>query len=306
MSRPTGERSVQTASIDEQFDLTGLMLASTYLWGVFRTDGDTPDTFTAMRRLSDGPTWPARLLLHSNVCAAGIQRHDTPMTAARSIDVVDWGAPAVAGAEPFELVLPEGVNATARWFEGALLDVSGHEVVPGLQWWLPAEADHEGMHYRSRIFRVNGLVAGREVAGFIGCDEVRLAPGRENYVDDPITAAHLSHAWCTWATEYDDGSIEAGHVAFGRDGFHFAVRAANGAAHSAGVVTGDVEVDAVGGLDRIHMDIDGEAWVFDADTRGRPLQPLPGPVRQAEGWFRRVAEHRAAQVWFATPEVPAR
>jgi hypothetical protein len=56
---------------------------------------------------------------------------------------------------------------------------------------------------------------------------------------------------------------------------------------------------------QITFDIDGEAWEFEADARGLALEPLPGPVRQSEGWFRRVGETRQPLVWCATPEIPS-
>ena len=161
------------------------------------------------------------------------------------------------------------------------------------------------MWYRSRIFRATGAVDGVPVDGFVGCDEVHLAPGRQNYVDDPLTATHLSEAWCTWATAYDDGSVEAGHVAFGRDGFAFGLRSTDGVATVTTNVSGTVTHDAHGCPARIAFDVDGDRWEFVADARGFAAEPLPGPVRQAEGWCHRVGETRRPVVWCATPEVPA-
>jgi hypothetical protein len=242
-----------------------------------------------MRRFSLPGSWPAGLLLQSNVGRDGIARHATDSESARSDD----------SSLALHVDLTEG---SLRWLEADLLDVSGDEVSPSLQWHLPGE---DGILYASRIFRVSGWVVGQEVDGFVGVDEVSLGTGRRNYVDDPITAGHLSHAWCTWATAYDDGSVEAGHVAFGRDGFWFGMRAADGVTHVAESVTGVVERDDRGVPKRIEFEIDGEPWEFFADPRGHPIEPLPGPVRQAEGWFRRVGETRTPVVWCATPEVPA-
>jgi hypothetical protein len=285
------------------------MLESTYLWGVFRSGGDRPDILSAMRRLTAGPTWPPRLLLQSNCEAPGIRRHRTEQTSARSVDVI--GAD-TAGAmqrhaaqgsdtESFDLAIHAN---SVRWSEGAILDVAGSEVTPGLEWTLPAAADHDGMHYTSRMFRVAGHVAGHRVKGFVGCDEVYLAQGRQNYIDDPLTAAHLSQAWCAWATEYDDGTVESGNLAFGRSGFGFGVRADGSVVHVATTVSGSVERNDLGCPQHISFDVDGEPWEFVADQRGCPIEPLPGPVRQAEGWFRRVGETRRPVVWCASPEVP--
>lgn len=290
--------------------VVGVVRESTYLWGVFRSHGEQPDIVSAMRRLSAGPAWPARVMLQSNLGAAGVRRHAMALTAVRSVDAVASGLPgaprfaaaAVDDAEPFEFAITDGV---VRWSEGAILDVSGTEVAPGLQWWLPSAAGRSGMRYASRIFRVEGQTDGVDVDGFVGCDEVHLAAGHQNYVDDPITADHLDEAWCTWATAYDDGSVEAGHAAFGPDGFGFGLRSTDGIASVTTAVNGSVTRGEHGCPVHIAFDVDGEAWEFVADDRGLPLEPLPGPVRQAEGWFRRVGETRRPVVWCATPEVPA-
>lgn len=290
--------------------IDGLVRESTYLWGVFRTRAGNPDIFSVMRRLTDRPSWPARLLLQSNQGAPGIRRHETDLVAARSADAVRversgdvaFAAAPVDGTQPFELAIGDG---SAHWSEGALVDVTGSEVTPGLQWCLPSTTGRDGMRYASRIFRVTGRVAREDVDGFIGCDEVHLAQGRQNYVDDPLTTSHLSEAWCTWATAYDDGSVEAGHAAFGRNGFAFGLRSADGRAVTTNAVSGSVERNEIGCPAHVRFDIGGEAWEFVADGRGFPVDPLPGPVRQAEGWFRRSGETRRPVAWCATPEVPA-
>lgn len=287
-----------------------LVHESTYLWGMLRSRGVDPDIWTALRRMSVGASWPARLLLQTNAGADGLHKHQPALQATRSVDATEcgalaqpaWHAPASEGTQPFEFAIsPAGV----AWAEGALLDLAGVEVTPGLQWQVAADDDHEGMWYRSRIFQVAGMIDGVAVDGFVGCDEVHLAPGRQNYIDDPLTMTHLSGAWCTWATAYHDGSVEAGHAAFGRNGFGFGLRAADGAVSATTAVSGTVIRDDRGCPTHISFTIDGEEWEFDSDERGMPEQALPGPVRQAEGWFRRVGESRRPVVWCATPEIPA-
>lgn len=288
----------------------GLQLESTYLWGLHRTQSASADIYSTLRRISNGPAWPSRLLMQSNRGATAIRRIDPERPAARSADIVvddapankRYNAPGSAASESFELTIIDG---TLRWSEGSLLELVGQEVTPGLQWCLTSRGDEAGMRYASRIFRVVGVVDGIAVDGFVGCDEVHLAPGRQNYVDDPLTATHLSDAWCTWAAAYHDGSIEAGHAASGRDGFGFGLRSTNGVATTTTDVTSQVVRDERGCPTHIAFDIDGESWEFVADARGLPHEPLPGPVRQAEGWFRRVGETRRPIVWCATPEVPA-
>jgi hypothetical protein len=295
--------------------IEALELESTYVWGLFRTDGEEQHIVQVMRRVSPIEAWPPKLLLQSNIGASGMRRHRTALTSSRSRDVettatetgLELAARSDDGAQPLQLTVD---SHNMRWSEGQILDVTGREVTPGLQWCIVAGGDagidgHDpGMRYASRIFQVGGVFEGMPIAGFVGLDEVHLGRGRRNYVDDPITAQHLSQAWCTWATAYDDGTVEAGHAAFGEGGFGFGLLASGGSAHVASAVSGSVTADDAGRPIHIGFDIDGEHWEFVADERGLPVDPLPGPVRQAEGWFRRVGEQRRPIVWCATPEIP--
>jgi hypothetical protein len=288
--------------------IDGLELESTYVWGLFRTRGDEPHIVQVVRRLSKASSWPPRLLLQSNFGATGMRRHYIELMSARSRDIEpatsDAGMRLVAapldGAQPFELT----VNGSLRWSEGQLLDVHGSQIDPGLQWCLVPGSDGDGMRFASRMFRVEGVFEETDVDGFVGVDQVHLAPGRENYVDDPMTASKLCQLTCKWATAYDDGSLECGYLWFGSDGVGCALRATDGDLQFADAVAGEVVSERDGFPVHVRCEIDGEAWQFVADDRGVPIEPLPGPVRQVEGWFRRVGETRQPVVWCATPEVP--
>jgi hypothetical protein len=304
-----GEVGVATSASSGEHT-TDLQRESTYLWGLYRARSGSADIYSTLRRLAREPSWPTRLLVQTNRDADGLRRIDLAQPTARSIDVLGdvgtvgrrYGAAPIDDAGQFDFTIDAG---RVRWSEGDAVDLAGAEVAPGLRWYLPAMSDAGAMGYVSRIFHVVGTVAGVEVEGFVGCDEVHLAPGRQNYVDDPFTAGHVSDAWCTWATAYEDGSVEAGHAAFGVDGFGFGLRSTDGVATTTTDVAGRVTSDERGCPTHIEFDVDGEAWEFVADPRGMPVEPLPGPVRQAEGWFRRVGETRRPIVWCATPEVPA-
>ena len=147
------------------------------------------------------------------------------------------------------------------------------------------------MWYRSRIFRVGGTLDGVAVEGFVGCDEVHLAPGRQNYVDDPLTVTHLSDAWCTWATAYDDG--------IGRGGprcvrpRRVRVRPAIDRRRSPSPpphVAGSVIRDERGFPAHIAFVIDGEAWEFTptlaASRRSRCPARCVRPRGGSAGWGR--------------------
>jgi hypothetical protein len=238
-----------------------------------------------------------------------MRRHYIELMSARSRDIeaaatdprVVMTAAALDGAQSFELAIDD---RSLTWSEGQLLEVHGLQVTPGLQWCVVPGSNGDGMRFASRFFRVDGVFEDLDVDGFVGIDEVHLAPGREHHVDDPMTTSKLSVLTCRWATAYDDGSIECGYLWFGPEGEGCALRAADGELHIANAVAGEIVAERDGFPVQVRCDIDGVAWEFVADERGVPIEPLPGPVRQVEGWFRRVGEQRRPLVWCATPEVP--
>ncbi|MDO8389525.1 MAG: hypothetical protein Q7V57_03475 [Actinomycetota bacterium] len=283
----------------------GLRRESTYLFASLRdADGRM---YSAMRRQSDPAGWPNRLLTRSSLATGAIDRHDLPVRTAASAaisstlraDEAVFSAPSSEGSEPFECTV---TNTALRWSEGAALHLAGHDVSQGLQWYLPDAAG--SMLYVSRLFHVEGTFHGTPVEGIAGVDQVFLEPGRANYVDDPLTARHLSLAWTTWANVYDDGTSESGHAAFGPGRFGFAVRSTNaGDVHVAQHVSGSLSL--VGGSpDHATFEIDGAEWEYIVDDLGH-CPPLGGPVLQSEGCLRRVGDTRTPLAWSASLEVPA-
>jgi hypothetical protein len=289
----------------------GLELESTYLKGVFRTRGDDQHIVQVVRRLSVTESFPPRLLLQSNIGVSGMRRHRIELIAARSRDVestvessgVRFEADASDGAQALQVTLDED---GLRWWEGEIFDVSGAEVLPALQWSIvPGDAEPaSAMRRATRVFAVSGTFEGVDVDGFVAIEEVCVAAGRQEHVDDPIPAGNITDVWCGWANAYDDGTLEAGQAAFGANGLGFALLASGGEATVAARVSGSVTSDDEGRPTHIWFDVDGQPWEFVADDRGLALEPLPGPLRQAEGSFRRVGEQRRPVVWWATLEVP--
>lgn len=300
-----GAHDGELAALLSSAPVSGLQRESTYFHALLRdADGNL---YSTMRRLCAPGGWPNRLFTRSSVATGHIDRHDLPVRTAASAAIdatLRDGAAVFAGppaddCEPFAAT----VSATSlRWAEGAALDLAGDDISQGLQWHLQDAAGSE--LYVSRLFEVRGRFHDTPVHGIAGVDQVFLEPGRHNYVDDPITAGHLSLAWCTWANRYDDGSAESGHVAFGPGTFAFAVRSgSDGRVHAGTRINGAVELDG-GSPDRARFEIDDEVWEYTADTNGRCV-PLGGPVVQSEGCLRRVGDSRTPIVWSASMEVPA-
>lgn len=285
----------------------GLLRDSTYFYATLRDESGT--LYSVMRRHTQPVAWPSRLWLRASSSTTGLSRLDLPQRSAAAAGVsavaiasgdgVCFAAEALGDDQPLACVVT-ATNLT--WDEGAILHLSGTDISPGLQWHLP-DADGS-MLYVSRLFVVDGHLAGTPVRGVAGVDDVFLNAGRRNYVDDPITRHHLSTAWCTWATAYDDDIAESGHVACGPGRFGFAIRSTpSGEIQIGNHVGGDVTY--FDGLPtHATFDIDGELWEFEVDQFGR-CAPAGGPVLQAEGLFRRRGDTRRPTVWSASLEVPS-
>jgi hypothetical protein len=293
----------------------GLVRDSTYLFANLRdAEGQM---YSVMRRHRGAPVSPNRLWVRSSLGGNGLDRHDLPDRSAlarRIVGVADGASARLTanrgngdgdgdrdnhGEQPMDCcVTPHGI----AWSEGAILQLDGTDVSPAWQWYLPDAAG--SMLYASRLFVVEGRFGDTPVRGIAGVEDVFLDVGRQNYVDDPITDRHRSTAWCTWATVFDDGSAESGHVAFGPDRFGFAMRScADGTIDIGTSVDGSVTMSDEGLPVSATFMIDGVSWAFDVDRHGR-CAPLGGPVLQAEGLFTRVGETRRPIVWSASLEVP--
>jgi hypothetical protein len=192
------------------------------------------------------------------------------------------------------------------WTEEDLLEISGPLIGSGTQWYLPRP--HDRMIYCSQFYFGEGTLLGRPIRGFIGFDQVYLPRGRRLYTDDPWVGEKSSEglelAWYTWGTRYTDGSWEVGQFAagHGRSGVAF-ISTSNGAEVATTDISVTVEPESDGyWVLHVHFTVEGEAWRFDPDPRGRMTSfgDLPNP--QQEGWMHRPGEDRQPEVWWCWGE----
>ncbi|MFB1298494.1 hypothetical protein ACAG24_023545 [Mycobacterium sp. pW049] len=192
-------------------------------------------------------------------------------------------------------------STTSRWTEGAVIDLRGTLVEPGLHWHLPHAED--GYYYVSQLYDVEGEILGRKVRGFYGADDMYMHG--LCYQDDLLIGRRLHVAWYTWATRYVDGSLDGGHFMLGHDGLGMLLLCdETGAVRRTTNVTGHVEVDGTGLWPRrIEVHAPGEDWEFLPDPRGRMVDFMPMPNPQTEGRWRRIGDTREPSHWFAYGEI---
>ncbi len=298
------------ADMDSDRSYFGMPPEALYLWGTVRDDAG--DLHTIMRRIPhrDEPKGSRRrLIVQSTIGGTDhlamhpVGREAAPNDGFSRVltgDRVIWSSAPDARGKPFEVWWEDGRCA---WREEGAFDLAGTMVQPALQWYLPGR--DAGMYYAAMIFELEGEIFGRPCKGLIGFDQIHMYEGGEMYQKkDALIGEKLELVWYTWATRYQDGSLDAGHFTLGNDRFGFAVL---GDEH--GDVRWDYDVDGevtYGEDGYWHTGISyaalGEKWEFIPDERGRmpDLGPIPNP--QLEGRWRRVGDDREPAVWFAWGE----
>ena len=284
----------------------GLPYSCSVIYGSFRDPNGR--AFTPMRRLYSGDGGKERLLLQTTLGDSDTLRiHPAGAATARSTGWkrdIDRGVfclespPEVPGTG-FRLA---GDGTTLEWIEEGTLELHGSLVSPGLHWYLPGR--DKAMYYASQLFELEGVILEHPVRGFIGFDDIYLPEGIRIYQGDALVGEKLEILWFTWATRYQDGTLEAGHFLFGHDRLGFALLT-----DERGGVTATTDVEAWVTLDpdgfwpaRIDLTAAGVDWEFLPDQKGNMVDLLPMPNPQTEGRWRRVGDTRQPAWWFAWGE----
>lgn len=208
-------------------------------------------------------------------------------------------AAAREGALPFEL---RTTSEHLAWSDGDLVSLEGHLVGgAGLQWY---DATDPACAYASRAYRVRGSVCDEPVDGFVFLDQ-RYLPAGYRWRDTPHGARPgPPRVWTTFATEWDDGVVEAGHVAVGERWWQVGLVLSTGAPPT---VTTDIALDGAPRApfrpDRpVRLVVAGEPWEWVPEPvpgdRGVPGHGTSGPI--ADGLLRRAEDGgRAPRAWMA-------
>jgi hypothetical protein len=197
----------------------------------------------------------------------------------------------------------ETTQGHMKWREGDVLSLDGSLVGPGVQIYAPDE--EQPVLYISQLYRVSGRVLGDDVEGFVFCDHVYWRPGYD--WKEYVVFKELQLGWEAFANEYEDGSIEWGHLCLGAAGFNFAAVADQ---------NGGVALDdrVTGGLDLVEDDwvprgryktSAGLEYAFDMEEGGKLSEFSAarwGGYRAQCGETRRVGDDRKLKLGFTWME----
>jgi hypothetical protein len=273
----------------------GVPMAMQYLYGSVRA--------------ADGTYWwPIRgafaekaRFLHLPECRPGADFHWDPVgEKSYSGPVVHeerdgrWG---VWLPDASELMSTDGPTVT--WNEQDALSIQGSLVSDTvLQFFCPDE--QEPLAYTSRLFRASGTVKGTPVSGLIFHDSMHMPAGVNFILSSYLTK--LEAAWVAFATEYDDGSIDTGHLIWGTEGFTaMIVDPSRGERFVARDIECEVQwspKQSFGGdwPSRVVYRGGGETWIWEELPQGGARCPirtdLPDGHRWVQGWVHREGETR--------------
>ena len=309
-----GGREVDAEELVDGRPYFGLTREAAYLWGTLRDETGQPLTF--MRRLpepSAGNTASGtsgslgdKLILQAawdGDTDMRIRKEARQAPAAQGLALsLEEGRAVWQSVEPGDMHLALGAK-DVTWTERGLVEVGGPQVGPGLQWYLPGR--DSAIYYPTTTWQVTGTVLSRPVEGFLFYEEAYVPPGGRLYVEhDPLLGDQLHTTWYSWATRWDDGSLEFGHFLFGHDRFAVAV-----IGDDQGKVRVPATMEAVvtrNGdgywCDRIDYVLDGEEWEMVAAPQGRMIDLGRVPNPQQEGIVRRKGDTRTPLVWMAWGE----
>lgn len=206
--------------------------------------------------------------------------------------------PAEAGyatGQPFELVR---TDHELRYHEGDELAFTGRRIGPGMQVYVPTGPTP--LFYTSLMHRVSGTAFGKPAEGFLWLDQCYLPPGVTWRNSDFFKGVEL--AWTPFGTEYDDGSVEMGHICYGADGFNFAVVVTDGGEvlhATSDVAARDIKYRPDTFPEHMYYVADGVDWEWSSVDDGALPEQASGSdfYRSSEGWLRRADESRKPVVY---------
>jgi hypothetical protein len=261
---------------------TGTPNATTFIYQSTRLDGQT---------------------LHMDKPRMAAQAQTLMPTRALDADTVRWTSQPDEAGNPWSL---EASGEHVRWVEEGLMDLTGRNIGPGMQWLLPGT--DWGTFYLSQLYDLSGTCEGRKVKGIMAVEQSYMAEGGQVHAKKCLIVNNKKHViWCAFATVYTDGTIDAGTFLVGHENLGFAFLT-----NEKGEVRTTTDVEAVVSrkdgdpfIDTVRLTVEGgEVWEFLPDPKGRMVDFLGGhvPTAQQEGRWQRVGEKRVADHWFAWGE----
>jgi hypothetical protein len=181
---------------------------------------------------------------------------------------------------------------SCSWTDGDLLDVAGHLVGPGNQWF-NTWSDGACLAVTAK-YRTSGTFLGEPVEGFVG-HEIHYFPAGANWIVSPYGRGR-EFCWQHVANEYDDGTFVQASFAYGADGWGFAmVHDESGTFHGTTDVTASATVRPNGYPETINYQFLDQSWTWRIDPQGERPMMMPGIPIGADGTCQRDGDLRTVR-----------
>jgi hypothetical protein len=182
-------------------------------------------------------------------------------------------------------------ETAAVWREGDLLSVTGSLVAIPTQWFNPFRGGGGAFAVTTK-YRGEALIAGRPADGFFA-HETHFFPPGQNFMASPFGWGGREVHWGHMATAFDDGSFIDASLAYGADGWGFAMLTdEHGVFHSTTDIEISADVRANGYPERIDYRFLDQSWCWQIDPKGERADVQSTGIIGAEGVLTRVGETR--------------
>lgn len=229
-------------------------------------------------------------------------------------DVDSSGALVLSGASGFWAgAAPETVSATfgerLTWSDSGHLLLEGRLLGPGTQAYVPSRegAGTGGLCHTAIFYEVTGQIFDEPVAGIVILEQAFSPPGR--ILSDSAVRRRYVGGWNGFASVFEDGTAQFGHLTYGAGPFCFA-NIVDGERHLCCPVTViKTETTAEGLGKRIEYTLaNGELWEFVAETNGAMRDMIALAARQGattqlhKGHVGKLGETRRRRNWYSIQE----
>ena len=224
--------------------------------------------------------------------------------------VLEGGSGFWSGGLP--LAVEARIGDRFDWIDSGRMKLSGRLIGPALQTYVSTHEGRSGVGvcHTGVFFEAEGEVLGEAVSGILIVEHVFSPPGK--ILADSAIRRRFAGGWNGFATVFEDGSSQHGHIAYGAGPFRFA-NIMDGDRHIAcGIDSIATEYDPSGLGRRIEYRLsNGEVWEFVTEATMIDMLEMAraagSDVRVHKGWLGRVGEQRARRNWYSIQEwVPDR
>jgi len=179
----------------------------------------------------------------------------------------------------------------AIWREGDLLSATGVRAAPATQWYNPWR-DGGGALCVTTKFRAKAEIFGEPADGFFA-HEVHYFPRGRNFFDSPYGWGGREIHWGHMATAFEDGTSIDASLAYGTDGWGFAMLTdEHGDLSATTQINIEAELRPNGYPERIYYRFPDHTWIWQIEPKGERAATRGQGIIGAEGILRREGDTR--------------